>query len=110
MAGDNPRGTVAAGEVVEWPHGVHDHRIGVVGQRIDAFVSVQHLGLLARADLDADGCAQLVVPENAVEHSQDKRIDRGPVEAPSLFEQRIDPTGGKAFESVAPRRSVGQDP
>ena len=62
---------------------------------------MERLGLLARADLDAGRCRELVVAEHAVEHAEQQRVDRRLVEGPSLREQGVDAPGAEALEVVA---------
>ena len=73
-AGDDARGAVGLGEVVERPHGVDDDGRMRPGQGIDGLVAVEYLRLLAGAYLDADGRAQLVVPQDAVEYAEGERV------------------------------------
>ena len=100
------RRAVLDGEVVERPHRVHDDVGEVAGQRVDAGVVVEHLRLLAGADLDAGGRRQLVVPEHAVEDAEQQRVDRRVVEGACLREERVHPARVVALEVVAPERDL----
>ncbi len=100
---DEPGGAVGLGEVVEGPHRVDHHLTVRLGQRVDAVVPVQDLRRLARPDLDARGCRQLVVAEQGVEHAQQHRVDGQVVEGPGLAEQVVDALRAVALEVVAAR-------
>src|SRR3954447_5222519 len=102
-AGYDPGRAVVDGEVVERPHRVQYDVLMRPGQGVDAVIGVQPLRLLARSDLDAGGRAELVaLAEHAVEHAEQQRMCRQPVEGTGLGEQRVDAAGAEALEVVAP--------
>ena len=104
-----PLASVAA----ERPHAVDHHRVVGPGQRVDVLVAVEHLGLLARADLQRHRRRELVVgAEGVVERRQQQGVHGQVVEGPGLGVHRVDALRVEALEEVAAggrgREQVGQ--
>src|SRR6516164_8512054 len=109
-AGHQPGRAVVPGELIKRPHRVDHNRRMRLGERVDRVVPVQHLGLLPRADTNADRSAELIVAEYQVEHIEQQRMDGNLVERPGLGEQGIDPLGVETLEMVTALRRRLQDP
>jgi len=107
-AGDNAGGAVAGGEVVECPQR-GDHDVAVAGQRVDALLVVEGLGLLAGMELDGGGVAELRAGTDRLLHRvQDERCQRGLVQAACHGQGSPGPLGPRAVEAGSPLGNLQQ--
>ena len=94
---------VRNGEVLERPHHVDDELAVRPRHRVQRVVGVQALRGFTCADLDAGRRTELVGTEDAIEDTEDQRIDRGAVHRSRLPEQRVRRGG-----SCGPRSRPGR--
>ena len=107
-AGDDAGGAVIGGEVVERPQR-GDHDVAVAGQRVDALVVVEDLGLLAGMDLDGAGDAELRAgADRLLDRVQDEGGQCGLVQAACHGERGPGPLGPGAVEAGSPLGDLKQ--
>ena len=101
-AGNNTRGAVCPGEIVERPHDVQDE-LGVWSRdRVDRIVGMQPLRAFPGFDLDRGRGAQLRGAEYAVERVEHDGVSGEIVEHPRFPEQPVDAACAVTLEVVAP--------
>ena len=107
--GHNASGTVRFGEIVECPHGVDDELL-VRALYGEVLITVQSLGRLTGADIDADGRREHELPaENVVEDTLEEWIEGCIIEGSGLGEECVDALGAEPLEVVAAPRYGGKD-